>query len=301
MLLDTLRDHGGCTERPQLEGLPGEAPAVAPTLDALLDELDGLIGLESVKHEVKLIVNLTRVERMRREHGLPVPDRSRHLVFSGNPGTGKTTVARLVVADLRRARRAAQRPPRRDRPRRSRLGLRGPDRREGHRGRAIRARRHAVHRRGLRAHGAEQRRLRRRGRRHAPQAYGRRPRAPHCRRRGVHPTMHDFVASNPGLQSRFAKTIAFPDYTADQLVEMFRGARRRRPSITPTTLSSGKSGRASTGSDGARHSATAGSSATSSKPRSRATPPGSPRSTTRRASSSRRSPPPTCPTPGQLG
>src|SRR5262249_22201548 len=75
MMLDTLRNHGTDAERPQLEGLPGEAPAVAPTLDALLDELDALIGLDSVKHEVKLIVNLTRVEKMRREHGLPVPDR----------------------------------------------------------------------------------------------------------------------------------------------------------------------------------------------------------------------------------
>jgi hypothetical protein len=49
-----------------LGGLPGEPPAASPTLDALLDELDELIGLDGVKREVRLLVNLTRVEKLRR-------------------------------------------------------------------------------------------------------------------------------------------------------------------------------------------------------------------------------------------
>ena len=233
------RDGAAPTDRPTPDGsepataasgpaatggpTPGEEAPLPPVrpLPELLADLDALVGLAGVKAEVKLVSDLISVQNLRRERGLPVLETSRHLVFTGNPGTGKTTVARLV-AQIYRTLGVVEKGQLVETDRSQLVvGYIGQtatrvrevfDKADG--GVLLIDEAYALARGGERDFGIE--------------AIDTIVKLVEDRRdsvvviaAGYPDEMADFVNANPGLTSRFPRTIAFPDYSNDELLAIF--------------------------------------------------------------------------------
>ncbi len=185
-----------------------------------MEELNELIGLDVVKADVKELVNLVKVQKMREDKGMKTVPVSLHLVFSGNPGTGKTTVARILsklykeIGVLSKGQLVEV----------DRSGLVA-----GYVGQtAIKTQKKIEEAKGGILFIDEAYTLAKEGNDFGQEAIDTILKAMEDNRRdlvvivaGYTNLMENFINSNPGLKSRFNKYIEFKDYTAEELIAIF--------------------------------------------------------------------------------